>query len=128
MTFIDAITPKNTEEVKPGLFIQTIETNPNKFIYRQVKPLAWKGKFRTKEQLATLFSVRTFLTLGIIAFIIWAYFYEVGEYRSFYIDTMNNPIEFCETAYANIQTNPLGNLEVINEQQKLDSNSLSGNT
>jgi hypothetical protein len=39
MTWTEKLTPKNTEEIKPNLFIQ--KTNKG---YRQIYPAAWNGK------------------------------------------------------------------------------------
>ncbi len=39
MSWIERLTPKNTEELKPGLFIQKSRDG-----YRQVYPAAWNGE------------------------------------------------------------------------------------
>ena len=44
MNWVERLTPKNTEEVKPGLFIQKY-----KFGYRQIHPAAWDGKINWKN-------------------------------------------------------------------------------
>ncbi len=90
MSFIDAMTPKDTEEIKPGFFIQKIAKG-----YRQVHPLAWSGKFRWKEQLKTIVTLRTMFTFAIIIFVAYAYIHDVQEYKDFYKNITSNPINFC---------------------------------
>ncbi len=98
MSFIDGLTPKDTEEIKPELFIQKKGDK-----YRQVYPLAWNGKLRWKEQLKTIISVRTIFTLAIILFLVYAYTNDVQEYKTFYENIMSNPIDFC-TELDNLMT------------------------
>ena len=74
MSFIDAITPKDTEEIKPDLFVQK-----KRYGYKQINPLAWGGRFRWNEQLRTLISFGTIFRLAIIIFIAWSYFHDVCE-------------------------------------------------
>lgn len=90
MSFIDLLTPGNTEEVRPGIFIQE-----DKGSYRTINPLAWKGKFRTREQLRTVFSVGTVIRIFIIVFIVWAYLNDTAEYRGFYNTVISNPVAWC---------------------------------
>ena len=94
MTLADSLTPKDTEEIKPNLFIQRRGNE-----YKQVYPVAWKGEMRWKEQLKTIFSFRTLMTLVIILFIAWAYTNDVEEYKNFYVEVKNNPIAYCENIY-----------------------------
>lgn len=42
--FIGFLTPKRTEEIKPNLFIQQINQKGQPDKYRQITPVAWKGK------------------------------------------------------------------------------------
>ncbi len=84
MTLVNFLTPKETEEIRPGIFIQKHKDN-----YRIVKPLAWNGKFRTREQLKTVFNLRTAFTIALIVFIAYSY--------------------VQQTSYCNeIQSNPCG--------------------
>lgn len=109
MNWKKVLTPRDTEEIKPGLFIQTryrkVYDNKGDLIarepvsYRQIEPLFWNGKFRKKEQLATVFSVRTFFTLAIICFIVFAYLHDTKTYREFYTRVMENPVSWCENIY-----------------------------
>ncbi|KKL12538.1 hypothetical protein LCGC14_2534780 [marine sediment metagenome] len=61
MSLIDSLTPKDTEEIRPGLFIQKREKG-----YRVLNPIAWNGKYRWRKQ----FSWRSVFTIAIIIFII----------------------------------------------------------
>jgi len=71
------LTPKDTEEIKPGLFIQKRKNGK----YKQIYPLAWEGKLRWKEQLKTIFTFRTFFTIALILFLAWSYIHDTGECR-----------------------------------------------
>lgn len=96
MTLADSLTPKNTEELKPGLFIQKTRKG-----YRQIEPMAWKGKIRTKEQLRTVFSLRTLVFIAIISFIAWSYVNDTRQLVEFYNDVTSDPIGFCIAAFEN---------------------------
>ncbi len=85
-----SLTPKDTEEIKPGFFIQKWRGK-----HRQVNPIVWDGKYRWKEQMKTIFSVRTFIWIGLILFLLWSYTNDVGEYKQFYEDFQDDPIGFC---------------------------------
>ncbi len=90
MSLVDTLTPKNTEEIKPGLFIQKRGSG-----YRQVDPLAWDGKLRIKKQIRTIISFRTIITLAIIGFLVWSYVHDNQQC----IDVIENPEEFCKEIY-----------------------------
>ena len=68
------LTPIDTEEIKPNLFIKKTDKG-----YRQVHPLVWNNKYRWKEQLKTVFTFRTFFTLALIIFIAWSYVHDTKE-------------------------------------------------
>lgn len=119
----------NTEQVKPGFFIQK---RRNK--YRRVYPLVWDNKLLIKEQLKTVFTFRTFATIAIILFIAWSYQHDVQSYQEFYEKVRGDPLAFCaevktannvectaqwEAAGLCIRSNPSGslsleNIEVVN--------------
>ena len=89
--FIGAITPKDTEEVKPGLFIQKKLGG-----YRQVHPSAWDGKINWKN---FIFGGSIFKGLGfflIIIFLAWSYQHDVAQYQDFYQEVRSDPIAYCE--------------------------------
>lgn len=90
-SFIKALTPKNTEEVKPGLFIQTTARG-----YRNIYPAAWNGKINWKN---FIFGGSFFKTIGwfaIILFIVWSYQHDVAEYKEFYERVASNPLVWCQ--------------------------------
>ncbi|KKM06747.1 hypothetical protein LCGC14_1740910, partial [marine sediment metagenome] len=61
-------TPKDTEEIRPGLFVKRLKGNK----YKQVEPLVWNGKWRLRNQFGwrnILFIVLVFLIITVsIAF------------------------------------------------------------
>ncbi len=127
MEITKALTPKNTEEIRPGLFIQARPKNPNSIVYKQIFPFAWNNKILWKEQLRTVFAFRTLFTIALIIFIAWAYLNNVGVYKQFYDETISNPMEFCKDFSGSLGNGLDGtdglnikSLEVINE----DTNTL----
>ena len=128
---INGLTMENAEEVKPGFFIQRKGTK-----YRRVYPLVWDKKYQIKEQLKTVFTLRTLFTIGLILFIAWSYQHDVQAYQTFYIDVRSDPIAFCAQVkdaidvtcteqnersglctrgLEKIDNFNLGNIEVVNE-------------
>lgn len=87
MRLIDFLTPENTEELKPGLFVQKVGDK-----YRTIKPMAWDGKLLVKEQLKTVFNLRTIFTIILILFIAWSYVTETEYSRQL----QNNPCELLQ--------------------------------
>ncbi len=118
MKLIDRLTPKDTEEIKPGFFIQK-----RKGSWRRVEPMAWKGEWRTKEQLKSVFNFRTLFTIAIIIFLAWSYFNETEYCRELKKDPcelLPNITSYCFERQVNLQS------EVINEEWKYPS-TLPGN-
>lgn len=68
MSFIDSITPKETEEVKPGLFIQKTSKG-----YRQIHPAAWQGKVNWKNFFWGSGFTRSFIWFAIILLVVFGY-------------------------------------------------------
>jgi len=100
MSLIDSLTPKNTREIEPGLFIQKKGRK-----YREVYPAAWNGKINWYN---FVFGGSAFKTLGwfaIILFIVWAYQNDVREYRNFYETVQGDPNGYCE-GVAKLQITP----------------------
>jgi hypothetical protein len=88
--FIKALTPKDTEEIKPGLFIQRKLGG-----YRNVYPAAWNGKIIWAN---FLFGGSVFKTIGwfaIILFVVWSYQHDVAEYKEFYEKIQQDPFAWC---------------------------------
>ena len=81
---------KDTEEIKPNFFIQKKGDK-----YRRVYPLIWNGKYRIKEQLKTVFTLRTFFTIAIILFVAWSYQNDIGTYQDFYLEVNGDPLTYC---------------------------------
>jgi hypothetical protein len=86
---ISFLTPKNTEEVKPNLFIQKIrgvkEGNSPEDKYRQITPVAWDGKIInwTAFWLGAN-PVKSTLVFLLIIFMAWAYVHDMSARDSFY--------------------------------------------
>ncbi len=99
MNLAKALTPKETEEIKPGLFIQRRGND-----YKQISPAAWEGKIIWKNLLFGGINARNLIWFAIILFLAWSYFHDTKEYRDFYVEVNSNPIEFCTNVnlfYAN---------------------------
>lgn len=91
MNFIKTFTPKETEEIKPGLFIQKTSKG-----YRQVHPGAWDGKMIWKNLLLGPNFLKNFIWFVIIIFLAWSYFHDVDVYQEFYEEVSSNPIAYCQ--------------------------------
>lgn len=90
MSWINSITPEDTEEVKPGLFIQKKLGK-----YRLINPAAWDGKIIWKN---LLFGGQPFKHLFIFILIVglaWAYQSDIQSYQDFYLQVRGDPIAFC---------------------------------
>ncbi len=108
----EKLTPKNTEEIKTGLFIQ----ERNKDEYRMINPIVWNGKYRLRKQ----FRWRNLFMIIVIIFIVWSYSTEVKWCRDFQAgpcEILSNLTTYCyqkQTAELengrgdtfNIQNNP----------------------
>lgn len=92
-SFMKKITPKNTEELRPGLFIQKYGKN-----YRQIYPAAWNGKINSYNfLLGHGFLKRTFFIL-LVLFLAWAYSHDTGAYKDFYENVNSDLQGFCYNA------------------------------
>ncbi len=90
-SFIKAMTPRNTEEVKPGLFIREGQLG-----YKQVSPPAWDGKIIWKNFFfGHGFMKSTFFFL-LLLFLVWSYSHDVEAYQNFYIEVAGNPRAYCD--------------------------------
>jgi len=87
MNIKKAFTPKNVEEVKPGLFIKSFPKNPDTIEYRQVHPLVWDGKWRLKNQI----KIRNVLMIILIV----ALYFAAVKYIRFYEEVNADPQAFC---------------------------------
>ncbi len=91
MSWAKSLEPKDTEEIKPGLWIQKTKKG-----YRQILPMAWKGKVLWKKQLRTVITVRTIFTIALIIFIAWSYLHDVNVYKKFYEEFNSDRVGYCE--------------------------------
>lgn len=102
MNWKTVLTPVDTEEIKPGLFIQSKPKNPSSIEYRVVNPICWNGEYRWDKQ----FSWKNLITVLIIAFLAWSYFTETEYARELAenpCDILPDIQEYCLTRN-NIQT------------------------
>ncbi len=90
MSVIDSLTPKNTEEIKPGLFIQTTARG-----FKQIYPAAWNGKINWKNLLIGPGFFKSFIFFAIIMFLVWSYSHDVETYKNFYEEVSSNPEQYC---------------------------------
>lgn len=115
MNLTKALTPKDTEEIKPGLYIQNLykkvpvlDKNKKKVEkdgkalyedvvkgYRQIHPAAWEGKINWKNFLLGQSPLKNFIWFAIILFLAWSYFHDIDSYQEFYVEVNSNPAEFC---------------------------------
>lgn len=107
---IKALTPKDTDEVKPNLFIQTLG-NPDSLIdrlektvvgkrikypyYRQIWPGAWNGRIKKYNLILGGRFIGTTLWFLIIMFLAYSYYHDVNQLQQFYILAHNNPSAIC---------------------------------
>ena len=108
MSLIDSLTPKDTEEIKPGLFIQTYREG-----YRQINPIAWNRKWRLKKQ----FGWRNLFFILLVLFIAWSYIDNTKSCEEFQADPckhLNNLTNFCreKLEVVGLNKNLLGDFEV----------------
>lgn len=135
--WLDALTPKNTEEVKPGLFIQKTATG-----YRHIHPAAWNGKINWKNLLIGGNAIRNFVWFAIIMFLVFAYWNDTNQYREFYeqqhifaAEELNGTTVECteeleeQGLCVRIRSSPVDFSPIINfsDAGDTDSNSISSN-
>lgn len=90
MNLIKNITPKDTEEIKPGLFVQKKGDS-----YRQIYPAAWNGKIIWNNFLWGGKPLQTLFLLAIILFLAWSYSHDVEAYKIFYEEVKSDPVSYC---------------------------------
>ncbi len=106
INFKKAFTPKDTEELKPNLFVKKTSKG-----YKQDNPLVWKGEWRLRGQIG-------WRNIFMIILIIFLYT-QGSKYVVFYEDFNVDPGKYCENvAYVKLN-------EAINYEQ--DSSSLPSN-
>ncbi len=95
MKLSDTFEPDNTEEIKPGLFIQNKKGN-----YRQVNPIVWKGKWRLTKQ----FGWKNLVWIVIVLFLVFAYNADNKQLLEFHNAVVEDPFGFCNELIASLQT------------------------
>jgi len=126
MSLIDSLTPKDTEEIKPDLFIQKRKNG-----YRQINPVAWNGKFRSKEQLKSIFSFRTIFTVALLLFLYFGFLHDYRTLTDFYEEVVSDPVKWC-TRLENLNSgipseNWIINFSEVTNGKEEYANSLQGN-
>lgn len=127
---LNHLTPKNTEEVKPGLFIQkykgdnlmlklekAADGHPEEIKYdkyRVVVPGAWKGVFYPKNLLLGKAPLRGLAIFAFILFLAWAYWHDTSTL-----------VEINRQLAGNLSTNI--NLSLLNQSQPYINLSSWGN-
>lgn len=120
MSFKDSLTPKDTEEIKPGFFIQKKGDT-----YRQINPIVWKGNWNLKKQ----FSWKNLFVIILVLFIAYSYHTNTKaceEFQANPCEHLQNLSSFClgnEMQRQNLDY--LGGDEVDNERG--DTPSLQNN-
>lgn len=102
MSFIDSLTPKNTEEVKPGLFIQKTSTG-----YRQIYPAAWDGIINWKNFLWGSGFLKSFMGFAILMLIVFGYYDSTKSCNEFQADPckyLSNITTYCAEKNLNYNT------------------------
>ena len=97
MNLVDILTPVNTEEVKPGLFIQTLSTARGKS-YRKITPCCWNGKIDWKTTLLgdkPLKYLFIFLTLMLLSYGYWQGTSSCAEFQEDPCKHLPNITEYC---------------------------------
>lgn len=90
MDFIKSLTPGDTEEVKPGLFIQRRLGK-----YRQIYPAAWNGKMNWKNFILGPNFFKHFFIFLLIVFLAFSYWHDTKELKEFYYKVNYNKIDWC---------------------------------
>jgi len=99
MTLAESLTPNNTEEVKPGLFIQQRGKG-----YRVVHPVAWDGKINWKRFILGHNFWKNLFIFLLILFICYGYYHD----KQLCYDIIENPKEFCEESFPKGITDNIG--------------------
>ena len=110
MNLKKTLTPENTEEVKPNIFLQKKGDG-----YRVVNPIVWNNEWRLKKQ----FGWRNLLWIMIILFLAWSYLHDIEAYKNFYEEVSSDPIKFCfDVDQSNIQQENEGEFNLPNNFER----------
>jgi hypothetical protein len=90
MSFVDSLTPPDTEEIKPGVFLQKRFGK-----YRLIHPASWEGKMNWKNLFLGGNPLKHLVIFLFIVFLVWSYQHDIQAYQEFYINIRENPLGFC---------------------------------
>lgn len=96
MNWKKTLTPTDTEEVRPGLFIQEKKNEKGPSSYKVINPICWKGKYRWGKQ----FSWKNLIWIVLIAFLAWTYQAETEYSRQLQEDPcvlLQNITNYCSS-------------------------------
>lgn len=82
----DFFTPKDTEEIKPNLFVKKKRDGQ----YAVVNPVYWNGKFRKESILGRGWLVGLIMAASII-YLAWSYKTDMNTQHDFYTNLLYNP-------------------------------------
>lgn len=85
------LTPKNTEEIRPGIFLQK-RGEGDSIYYKVINPIVYNGKYRLRHQ----FSWRNLIWIAIIVYLAWSYSKDIGTCKAITEQVKNNPQAFCK--------------------------------
>lgn len=112
MSWIEKITPKNTEEIKPNLFIQKTKTG-----YRQIYPAAWNGKINWYNFLVGKHFWRGLIYIAIILYIAYWWYQDTTYCREFQenpCDYLPNITDYC-LDLEEVRSNERGDTYILSE-------------
>lgn len=91
MSFVDSLTPPDTEEIKPGVFLQKRFGK-----YRLIHPASWEGKMNWKNLFLGGNPLKHLVIFLFIVFLVWSYQHDIQNYQEFYERVRGDPLGFCE--------------------------------
>lgn len=91
MSLKDLLTPKETEEIKPGLFVQ--KRGESK--YRIIEPMVWNGKYRWKSIILGKDFWKHFIWFLLLMYLSWSYMHDTKECATFMDDIKNKSCTYC---------------------------------
>ena len=92
--FVQLLTPSNTEEVKPGVFIKR-RNLLGKDSYSQVSPACWDGKFNWKNIIIGPHFWKNFIYFAIIMFLMFAYWHDTHAMVDNLNEIYEDPYKWC---------------------------------
>lgn len=115
------LTPKNTEEIKPNLFVQKIKGDSlmarldksvkghNKEIvpekYRVIYPACWNNKYNLKVLFLGAYPIKSLLVFALILFLAWSYTNDIKQINDMAVELHTNQTFYYEFCKKMINTN-----------------------